>query len=320
MTFCIISTTNFQDIYCQMKIIITGATGLIGKSLCENLVNRGDEITVFTRNIINAKQSLTGIKNFVEWDYMKPAEWKNEICGKNAVIHLAGTNLFARRWNKNFKDEILKSREISTKNLVSAICQCENKPASLIVASGINYYGDCGENTINESNESGNDFLSRVCKVWEDEAAKVESCGVRQVSIRTGIVLSSEEGALKQMLLPFKLFVGGPIGNGKQWFPWIHIEDLVNSYIYSLGNQKIKGPVNGVSPDLVRMSDFTNTFGKILRRPSFLKVPLFVLKMAVGEFAEPITMSIKAIPEKLEQNNFTFKYSKLHSALKDLLK
>jgi uncharacterized protein (TIGR01777 family) len=320
MTFCIISTTNFQEIYWQMKIIITGATGLIGKSLCENLVNRGEEITVFTRNIIKAKQSLNGIKNFVEWDYMNPNKWKDEICGKNAVVHLAGTNLFVRRWDKNFKNDILKSREISTKNLAEAICQCENKPASFIVASGINYYGECGENTINESNKSGNDFLSRVCKAWEDQAEKVKSCGIRQVSVRTGIVLSTEEGALKQMLLPFKLFVGGPIGNGKQWFPWIHIDDLVNIYIYSLDNQKINGAVNGVSPDLVRMSDFANTFGKILRRPSLLKVPSFVLKIAIGEFAEPITMSIKAIPEKLEQNNFTFKYPKLNSALKDLLK
>lgn len=303
-----------------MEIIVTGATGLIGKSLCESLINRGDEITVFTRNIEKAKKSLTGIKNFVEWDYMSPVKWKNEICGKNAVIHLAGTNLFARRWNKNFKNEILKSREVSTKNLAEAICHCKNKPASFIVASGINYYGDCDEKIINESNSAGDDFLSQVCKAWDEQAAKVESCRVRHVSIRTGIVLSIKEGALKRMLLPFKLFVGGPLGNGKQWFPWIHIDDLVNAYIYALDNQKINGAVNGVSPDLVRMSDFTNTLGKILRRPSFLKVPLFVLKMAVGEFAEPITMSIKAIPEKLEQNNFTFKYSKLHSALKDLLK
>jgi hypothetical protein len=303
-----------------MKIIITGATGLIGKSLCENLINRGDEITIFTRNIEKAKESLTGIKNFVEWDYTKPDKWENEICGKNAVIHLAGTNLFAKRWNKNFKNEILKSREISTKNLAEAICQCENKPASLIVASGINYYGDCGEKTINESNNAGDDFLSQVCKVWEEQATKVESCSVRHVSIRTGIVLSTKEGALKQMLLPFKLFIGGPLGNGKQWFPWIHLEDLVNAYIYSLDNEKIKGAVNGVSPDLVRMSDFTNTLGKILRRPSFLKVPSFVLKLAIGEFAESITMSLKALPKKLEQNNFKFRYSNLYSALKDLLK
>ena len=302
-----------------MKIIITGATGLIGRSLCEKLINRGDEVTVFTRNIENAKKSLPQIENFVEWDYRNPDKWHSEINNIDAVIHLAGANLFGKKWNDNYKRRILESRQISTRNLVNAIANVKNKPSTFICSSAVGIYGNRGDQTLTEKSAPGNDFLGQVCKTWEEEAAKVESCGMRRVSIRTGIVLSTKEGALEQMLLPFKLFVGGPLGNGRQWFPWIHIDDLINTFLFSLDNPNINGAVNGVSPNPVRMNEFAKTLGKVLHRPSFFKVPAFALKIVLGEFANSILASTRVVPAKLNQNNFSFKYSNLHSALKDLL-
>ncbi len=302
-----------------MKIIITGATGLIGRNLCEKLTERGDEITVFTRNVEEAKISLPKVKNFVEWDYRNTEKWENEINRKDAVIHLAGANLFGKRWNHDYKRKIAGSRQISTRNIVNAIINAKIKPSTFICSSAVGFYGNRGNELLTEDSSHGNDFLAQVCKTWEEEAAKVESAGVRRVSIRTGIVLSTNDGALKQMLLPFKLFVGGPLGNGKQWFPWIHIDDLINAYIFSLDNSNIKGAVNGVSPNPTTMNKFVKTLGKILHRPSFFNTPEFILKIVIGEFAESILASIRAVPEKLISNNFKFKYEGLNSALKNLL-
>jgi hypothetical protein len=303
-----------------MKIIITGATGLIGRTLCEKLISRGDGITVFSRNVEKAKKNLPQVNNFVEWDYKNPDKWDNEIKGKDAVIHLAGANLFGKRWNDDYKSKILESRQISTRNIVNAIINAKTKPSTLICSSAVGIYGERGDELLTEDSSTGNDFLAQVCKTWEDEAAKVESAGVRRVSIRTGIVLSKNDGALKQMLLPFKFFVGGPLGNGKQWFPWIHIDDLIDSCIFSLDNPNVNGAVNGVSPNPVTMNEFAKVLGKALHRPSFFKVPVFALKIAVGEFAESILASIRAVPEKLIRNNFKFKFEGLNVALKDLLK
>jgi len=263
---------------------------------------------------------LPQVNNFVEWDYKNPDKWNNEIKGKDAVIHLAGANLFGKRWNDDYKSKILESRQISTRNIVNAIINAKTKPSTLICSSAVGIYGERGDELLTEDSSTGNDFLAQVCKTWEDEAAKVESAGVRRVSIRTGIVLSKNDGALKQMLLPFKFFVGGPLGNGKQWFPWIHIDDLIDSCIFSLDNPNVNGAVNGVSPNPVTMNEFAKVLGKALHRPSFFKVPVFALKIAVGEFAESILASIRAVPEKLIRNNFKFKFEGLNVALKDLLK
>ena len=303
-----------------MKIIITGATGLIGRSLCEKLANRGDGITVFTRNVEEAKKTLPQIKNFVEWDYRNLDNWQSEINNCDAIIHLAGANLFGKRWSESYKREILESRQISTLSLVDAIANVNNKPSTFICSSAVGIYGNRKDQLLSEENEPGNDFLAQVCKVWEGEAAKVESFSVRQVSIRTGIVLSTKEGALRKMLLQFKLFVGGPLGNGKQWFPWIHIKDLVDVYIFALDNTEMNGPINAVSPDLVTMNEFTKTLGRVLHKPSFFKVPYFALRILIGEFAESITNSVRVISKKLAGSNYKFEFGELNSALKDLLK
>ena len=302
------------------RIIITGATGLIGKKLVNALINRGDEVIVFSRDVKKAKSIFPKAKECVEWDYQKPELWKNKFDNSDAVIHLAGINLFAKRWNDEFKNSVLESREISTRNLVDSIKSCNNKPEVFISASGIGYYGDCGDKILYEDSSSGNDFLSDVCKVWESQARKIEQFGVRSVQIRTGLVLSTEDGALKQMLPPFKFFIGGVLGNGKQWSSWLHIDDIIGIYLHAIDNKDLSGAVNSASPNPVRMKEFAKTLGKVLNRPSLFPVPKFILKLVVGEAAEVVTASQRVDVGKLLNTGYKFKFDNLTDALRDLLK
>ena len=302
------------------KIIITGATGLIGKKLVNSLIEKKYEVVVFSRDLQKAKLQLPNVKEFVEWDYKKPEKWKSSLEKIDGVIHLAGVNLFARRWNKEFKKEILDSRQISTKNLVEAIKQCISKPKVFISASGIGFYGDRNDEELNDSSTPGKDFVADVCKIWEFESQQLSKINLRNVQIRTGLVLSTEDGALKQMLPAFKMFFGGPLGNGKQWSSWLHIDDIVGIYLYALENETITGPLNAVSPHPVMMKYLAKTLGKILKRPSIFSVPNFILKLVVGEAAEVVTASQRVIPDKLVKNGYKFKFTKLEDALRDLLK
>ncbi len=301
------------------KIIITGATGLIGTKLCNALIKRGDEITIFTRNILKGKRELPEAKKFVEWDYRKPEQWKSELNGKDAVIHLAGANLAGRRWSSQYKKIIISSRLDSTKNLILGMEEIEEKPDLFICASAVGYYGDKDEELITEQSPASNDFLSELCKKWELEASKAEFLGIRRVSLRQAPVLSKNEGMIKEMKLPFNLFLGGPIGNGKQWLPWIHIEDLVNIYLFLLENKNITGPVNATSPNPVRMSEFADVMGKVLQRPSYFKIPKFLIRIIKGDLADSITASQRVIPKKLLDAGFDFNFKDVQTSLRDLL-
>jgi uncharacterized protein (TIGR01777 family) len=301
------------------KVIVTGATGLIGKKLIQALLDRNDEVIIFSRDIKKAKSIFPVVKQFIEWDYHHPEKWKSNLENSDAVVHLAGLNLFAKRWNDGFKKTIIESRQVSTKNLVDAIKLCNKKPEVFISASGIGYYGDCGDNLLTEEFPNGRDFLAEVCKIWESESAKVEMANVRSVQIRTGLVLSPEDGALKQMLPSYKLFVGGPLGNGKQWSSWLHIDDIVGIYLNAIDNKKLSGPVNAASPNPVTMKEFAKILGKVLNRPSLFLVPKFMLRMVVGQAAEVVTASQRVIPDKLIKSDFQFKFTSLENALRDLL-
>jgi len=302
------------------KIAVTGATGLIGKKLINSLIENGYEVTVFSRDIDKAKSVLPEVEDFVEWNYKNPEQWKSKLENSFAVIHLAGVNLFAKRWDQKFKKDILESRQLSTKNLVDAIKQCKNKPEIFISASGIGFYGDRNDELLNENSSSGKDFVANVCKAWEFESQELDSVNIRNVQIRTGLVLSTEDGALKQMLPAFKFFVGGPLGNGKQWSSWLHIDDIVGIYLQALENNFLSGPLNAVSPNPVRMKEFAKTLGKVLHRPSLFPVPEIILQLVVGEAAEVVTASQKVIPDKLIKSGYKFKFTKLEDALKALLK
>ena len=302
------------------RIIITGATRLIGKKLVKALTDRGDEVIVFSRNAEKANSIFPEATECIEWNYQHREKWKSKLENVNAVIHLAGINLFAKRWNDDFKRAVLESREVSTKNLVEAIKSCANKPEVFVSASGIGYYGDCGERVLNENSPKGNDFLADVCEVWESESVNVEASGVRNVQVRTGLVLSPEDGALKQMLLAFKLFVGGPLGNGKQWSSWLHIDDIVGIYLFAIDNKNLSGAVNAASPNPVRMNEFANTLGKVLKRPSLFPVPNFILRLVVGEAAEVVTASQRINSKKLLDSGYKFKFENIEDALRDLLR
>ncbi len=301
------------------KIIITGATGLIGKNISSELIKKGEEVIVFTRNTEEAKTKVPNASLYVKWNYNKTEEWKEYINNSYAVIHLAGANLFNRRWSEKYKKIITDSRIKSTQNLVKVISEAENKPEVLICSSAVGFYGNSGEKNLSEDSAKGNDFLADLCFKWEETAKEVESLNVRRVSIRSGIALSKEEGILKKLLLPFKLYAGSTIGNGNQWFPWIHINDLVNAYLFSLYNN-VKGAVNAVSPNPLRMKEFTDELGKALNRPAFFKVPEFLLRIVLGEAAEAVLSSLRVIPQKLNNQNFKFEFENLSICLKDLLR
>ena len=301
------------------KIIITGATGSIGQSLVQELSARGDEVIVFTQYPEKAGRKLPAVKKIIKWDYKCMDAWLHELNGVDAVVHLAGANLGAKRWNEEYKKLAYDSRIVSTRNLVEAIKSVENKPKVFICSSATGFYGNRYDEFLDENSSKGNDFLANLCNDWEKEAQKVEQYGIRRVSIRTGLVLMKDEGVLKQMLLPFKLFIGGPLGNGRQWFPSIHIDDIVGIYLHAIDNPNVTGAMNGTAPGIVTMKQFAKTLGKNLSRPSLFPVPKFALKIAVGELGEYAVMSQRTSVEKIIKSGYKFKFENLEGALRDLL-
>jgi len=301
----------------KKNIVITGATGSIGRRLVQTLTARGDDVVVFTRLIKKAEDKISNATRFVKWDYDKPHEWKQYLNGVDAIIHLAGANLSGRRWNNDYKKLAYDSRIISTRNLVEAIKSVEQKPKVFIASSAVGIYGDRYDEFLDEKSSLGNDFLANLCKDWENEAAKAEEIGVRRVSIRTGLVLAKDEGLLKQLYLPFKLFVGGTLAGGRQWFPWIHIDDIIGIYLQAIENDNLSGAVNGTSPGIVRMKEFAKTFGYIIHRPSIFPIPKLAMKVIAGEVAEYAVMSQRTSAEKIIDSGYKFKFENLERALRD---
>ena len=302
------------------NIVITGATGSIGRRLVKELSAKGNELVVFTRVIKEAEDKFSNATSFVKWDYNKPAEWQQHINSADAVVQLAGANLSGRRWNSAYKKLAYDSRIISTRNLIEAIKSVEHKPKVFICANAVGIYGNRYDEVLDETSLLGDDFLAHLCRDWEEEAAKVEEIGVRRVSIRTGLALAKDEGLLKQLYLPFKLFVGGPLAGGKQWFPWIHIDDIVGIYLHAIDNESVQGSINAVSPGIVRMKEFAKTFGKVLHRPSIFPIPKFAMKIVAGEVAEYAVMSQRTSVKKIIDAGHKFKFKNLEIALSDLLK
>ncbi len=299
------------------KIIITGATGLIGINLCNKLISKGYEIIVFTRSIPRAKIEMPKASAYVEWNYNDINSFQNHLENVYAIIHLAGANLGAKRWTSKYKKIIYESRIKSSQALVEAINNTNIKPKVFISASAVGFYGDKGEEIIYENSSKGNDYLANICYDWENAANQLQIYNVRFACIRTGVVLSKDDGMIGKMIIPFKLFVGGPLGNGKQWVPWISLNDIINIYEFVLENN-IEGPVNGVSPNPVRMVELAELLGKKLNRPSYLNAPKLGIRLVAGEIANSILVSQKVIPQKLIELGYRFKFEKLESAFDDL--
>ncbi len=303
------------------KILVTGATGLIGKSIVDKLIKRGDEIVVLTRLPVTAKKILPSVKRFIGFDYNKKItdDLSSAINESDAIIHLAGENIMAKRWTKEHKKIVLESRVKSTSKLVEAIMKEKKKPKTFISASAVGYYGSRFDE-VDERSAKGSGFLSDVTDVWEKSTLQLDELGIRRVNIRIGIVFANDGGALPKLVTPFKFFIGGSLGSGKQWVPWIHINDLTDIFLYTLDNENINGAVNAVAPNPVTMNELSNTIGKILHRPSILKIPSFILKIILGESASSILDGAKVVPDKLKSAGYEFQFKYLKDALTDLLR
>ena len=304
----------------QKKVVIAGATGLIGSRLSMQLAKSDYKVSALVRNPEKAFESLQHYNiELIEWSIETSVNVTAEfIDGADGVINLAGASVAGKRWNDSVKQELYDSRILSTRQLANAIRMCQNIPAVFIVSNGTGFYGDRKNEKLTEEASAGGDFLAKLCADWEKEALAVSNL-CRVVSVRTGVVLAKDDGALKELSKPFKYFLGGWLGSGKQWFPWVHIEDVISIFKFALENDSIKGAINAVSPETVTNKEFCKDLGKEMNKPCLFPVPGFVLKLAAGEFAFSLLTGQKVIPEKLKKNNFEFRFNKLKPALENLL-
>ncbi|MDW7772592.1 MAG: TIGR01777 family oxidoreductase [Desulfobulbaceae bacterium] len=296
-----------------MRSLVTGGTGFVG----QHLIGQLDRPVVLGRNLQRIHNLLPDVEAR-EWNPGKPVD-PDVFAGIDTVFHLAGEPVSRGRWSAAKKKRIKGSRIESTRSIVQALEKLSQPPKTFICSSAIGYYGSQGKERLTESSPPGDDFLANVCIAWEEEARKAEKLGVRVILLRIGIVLGRDGGALPKMLLPFKLGLGGRLGNGRQYMSWIHIDDLVGIMLYAAANEKMQGPYNGVSPQPVTNRDFTRALAEALHRPAPLPVPGFVLRLAVGEFAKVLLGSQKVIPGRTIQSGYTYSFPRLPAALADLI-
>ncbi|MEO6723862.1 MAG: TIGR01777 family oxidoreductase [Blastocatellia bacterium] len=301
-----------------MRVLITGATGFIGKRLCQVLLDEGHEMVVLSRHPEGVRM-MSGVTAFA-WNpeaELPPEEaWE----GVEAVIHLAGEPVAASRWTDEQKRRIRDSRVKGTRNLVDGMKKLSVGPKVLVCGSAVGFYGNRGDQQLDEQSEAGRGFLSEVCVEWEREAEKARNLGTRVALVRIGVVLDEGGGALDKMLLPFKLGLGGRLGDGRQWFPWIHLDDIVGIFRHALLNEQVIGPINGVAPGIVTNAEFTKELAASLNRPTFLPVPEFALKLLMGEMAEVVLNSMRALPTVALATGYKFKHANLRPALESLFK
>lgn len=306
-----------------MKVAISGATGFVGSRLVERLNREGVIVLVLTRNTDFAQKIFPsqGFPNveIIAYTPNVSGSWQDALSGCDAVVNLAGEPIGEGRWTPERKQEILNSRQLGTQKIVEAIAKSNPKPSVLVNASAIGYYGTSETATFDENSPSGNDFLAQVCQAWEAEATKVIDAGVRLVILRFGIVLGTG-GALGKMITPFKLFAGGPIGSGRQWFSWIHLEDIVNLILESLNKPELQGVYNATAPNPVRMSELSQTMGQVMNRPSWLPVPSFAIEALLGDGAIMVLEGQKVEPKKTLEAGFEYLYPNLKPALAQIIK
>jgi uncharacterized protein len=300
-----------------MKILVIGATGLIGRSLCRALTGDGNIVSAVSRS--SAKSPGLAVAEVHQWDTQAGPLSQAALDGVDAVVNLAGEPIDARRWSDHQKKLIRDSRVVTTRNLVEGMRSMDRKPAVFVGGSAVGFYGDRGDELLDESSSAGRGFMSEVCVEWEHEAARAAELGIRVVQIRTGVVLSTEGGALKKMIAPFKLGVGGPLGSGKQWFPWIHVTDIAGIFRHAIVTPTLAGPVNGVAPEPVTNADFTRELGRALGRPAFLPVPEVALRVLMGEMSSVLFGSHRVAPKLALGSGYEFDYPTLSAALANLV-
>lgn len=298
----------------EKKILITGGTGFVGGFLGEELMKAGNSITIVTRDPSRHKETEAVNQKYIGWDDVETAMHKMDV-----VINLAGENLFARRWTDTVKKRIYNSRIESTRALVDAMRVSARKPEIFVSASAVGIYGDSGDQLLTEDSAPGHDFLAEVCSDWEKEAIVATDLGVRVAIPRIGIVLEKNGGVIEKLYLPFYFFAGGPIGSGKQYVPWIHMNDLCRSLMHPIHSPEFSGVYNACSPEPVTMNELAKVLGEVMNRPSFFRVPEFVLKLALGEAATPVLSSLRSQPKVLQMSGFEFEHEDLKLALADII-
>jgi uncharacterized protein (TIGR01777 family) len=306
-----------------MRVFVTGGTGLVGGRLIKHLQDRGDEAVVLTRHYGPARQMLGPQTPLIEGDPTQPGDWMATLDDCDAVVNLAGENLFNRRWGTAFKTLMYDSRINSTRHVVEALRRrprgADGRPKVLVNASAIGIYGPHADEELSEDSPAGPDFLSQLCVDWEREANKATEAGVRVALVRVGIVLDQRGGALPKMLTPFRLFVGGPVGSSRQWMSWIHHEDLIGLFLLALDREAATGAINGTAPNPVTNKQFSKALGRTLHRPAFFWTPAFMLRVMLGEVAHVVTTGQRVLPKRAGDLGYVFKFPSIDEALKDVL-
>lgn len=296
-----------------MHIAMTGASGLVGSAASAYLQSHGHRVTPMIRGRAPREGEILWNSERPDWD-------PSGLEGVDAVLHLAGENIAARRWSNEQKTRIRRSREAGTRSLVTALGQLKTPPKTLLSASAVGFYGHREDEVLTESSPAGEGFLPEVCQEWEDAARVAEGKGIRVVALRLGVVLSPRGGALKTMLLPFRLGLGGPIGSGRQFMSWVSIEDIGPIVDHALQHAEITGPVNAVAPAAVSNKEFTRTLGRVLRRPAFFPLPAPIARLALGEVADALLLASAHVkPGVLEATGYTYRHTELETCLRDLL-
>lgn len=304
----------------NLRIGITGATGLIGGNLTGYLKAAGHQLVLFVRDSSQVKK-LFPDSQVVTWDMLDGPPDPSTLEGLDAFVNLAGAPIAGGRWTQRRKQMIRNSRVVGTGNLVEGMRRCDQPPGVLINGSAIGYYGTRGDQILDEESTPGGDFLGETCVEWERQAEKASEMGVRVVLLRTGLVLSAAGGALGPMLIPFKLGLGGVLGSGRQYMSWIHIRDEIRLIDFLLTSQEFSGPFNATAPNPAKNRDFTKSLGNALGRPAFMKVPAFVLRLVLGEMADALLLNgQRVIPARALESGFRFEFETLQEALNDLLK
>ncbi|KPJ96557.1 MAG: hypothetical protein AMJ53_00260 [Gammaproteobacteria bacterium SG8_11] len=303
-----------------MRVIITGATGFVGKALSSNLLDSGWEVIALSRSQKKAQSVLGDKATVIEWDGTTSSGWARAAENADAIINLAGANLSSRYWTSSYKKEMWDSRVYAGRAMAQAVMRAKRKPKMLIQASAIGYYGSRKDEILDEHSGKGEGFLADLVQAWETSTEAVEAQGVPRLIIRSGVILGKGSVIISLLQLPFKLYGGGYPGSGKQWFSWIHLEDQIRIIRFLMEGSQIKGIVNLASPEPVKMKEFCRLFGKVLHKPMWVRVPAVVLKLALGDMAkETVLASQKIFPKKLLEVGYQFKYPNLEPALADSL-
>ena len=300
------------------RVTLTGATGLLGTRLVRTLRERGDEVTVLSRSPDKARQALGGDVEAHHWDPGAGPAPAEALAGRDAVVHLAGENV-AQRWSDGAKRRIHDSREQGTRHLVEGLRAAEPRPAALVSSSAVGYYGPHGEEELPEDTPPGDDFLARVCVVWEREAQAAEALGMRVVRVRTGVVLDKDGGALGKMLPFFKAGVGGPVAGGRQLMPWVHADDVAGIYLRAIDDAAWSGAVNATAPRPVSNKDFSKALGRALHRPAIAPVPAFAIQLLYGDMSEIVTKGQNAVPRRTLELGYRHRHPDLDEALRTAL-